>query len=182
MHSAGNDRDAAEDLESARSELESALADLQQRQQELQKLQIRAELSGLWIAPPTVPRKKSDSGELETWDGDPLERRNIGSFLDHSTVVARIVPDTQRMEAVLMVDQNDIEFVRRGQPVELFPTLLPGTTIHANTETISNVMLKTVPKVLASPFGGDVVTVRDAKAAGTYPRAPLFKLPCRLKT
>ena len=175
LHSAGNDRDAAEDLELARSELESAQADLQQRQQELQKLQIRAELSGWLIAPPTVPRKKSDSGELETWHGDPLERRNLGSFLDHSTVVARIVPDTRWMEAVLMVDQNDIEFVRRGQPVELFPTLLPGTTIHASTETISNVRLKSVPKALASPFGGDVVTIRD-ESGRDVPQSATFQV------
>jgi putative peptide zinc metalloprotease protein len=174
-HSAGNDRYAVDDLELARTELESAQADLNQRQQELEKLQIRAGLSGWLLAPLRVPRKKNDTGEMETWFGHPLERRNQGSFLDQSTVVARIVPDTGRMEAILMVDQSDIEFVQRGQPVDLFPTLLPGTTITAATATISNTRLKSVPMALASRFGGDVVTARDDNGVDV-PQSAIFQV------
>ena len=157
-HAAGNDANAVEDLELARSEWEAARADLRQRQQELDKLQIRATRSGWVLSPPTVPRRGSDGTVLETWHGDPLEPRNRDGLLEQSTVVARIVPDAGQMEAVLMVDQSDIEFVQRDQPVQLFPSLLPGTIIDARTASISSSRLNSVPQALTSRFGGEIVT------------------------
>jgi putative peptide zinc metalloprotease protein len=160
-HSIRNDQAAADELELAYAELETARADLRQRQQDLEMLEIKAGQAGYLIPPTKIPRKKSESGALENWHGHPLEQRNIGGYLEQSTLVARIVPDKHKMEAVLMIDQSDIEFVDQRQSVELFLTSLPDSSIKAEVSTISPTKMKSVPQALSSRFGGPLVSTQD---------------------
>ncbi len=65
------------------------------------------------------------------------------------------------MEAVLAIDQADIEFIQQNQDVEMLIHQLPGETYHSATAGISQSKMKQVPKSLSSRFGGDIVASVD---------------------
>ncbi len=152
--------EVADDLELAQTTYRSAAKDLELRKQDAARLKVRAPVDGYLIPPMQVAKSKSDSSELAHWYGYPAEQRNIGSYLEPSTVVARLVPDQESYEAVLVVDQSEIEFIEFGQPVTLLPKTLPGFTIASTVHEISATKMKSVPKPLASRFGGDLVTTQ----------------------
>ena len=155
------DADLANEVVLAKTELDNAKKDLAVRKRDSDRLTVVSPASGYLIPPTKIPNKNSDSGELNRWHGYPTESRNIGSFLESSTVVGRLVPDPKKMEAILSVDQSEIEFVKSGQEVELFPTALPGDTIEAPVSEISTTKMKSVPKALSSRFGGDLISSQN---------------------
>ena len=160
-HSAANQGGSVNELEVARVELDAAKADLRQRSEDLKRLKVVATQAGYIIPPTKLPEDDDESGDLVQWHGYPLEQRNEGCFLDASTIVARIVPDPDKFEAVLTVDQSDIEYVDSGQEVELLLHTSPWRSVMAETQSIASTKMKSVPKGLSSRFGGDLVTTQD---------------------
>ena len=126
-------------------------------------LQVSASVSGVLVPPSYSAPQESENGELPTWFGYPSEKRNVGCYLTSSTVIGRIVPNQTQLEAILVVDQNDIEFVSRGQEVELFIDTVPWKTIDAVVGSISTTKLKSLPKSLSSRFGGDVIVSQNSR-------------------
>ena len=174
-HSSLNQRASVGELEVARVALETAKADLKQRAEDLKRLNVVATQAGYVIPPPEVPQEDLESGDLRDWDGYPLERRNLGCFLKPTTLVAKIVPDLNQLEAVLTVDQSDIEYVENGQVVELLPYTMPWKSFLAETQSIAITKMKSVPKGLSSQFGGDLVTTRDDNGV-TVPHSATFQI------
>lgn len=156
------DRNAANRVEEVKAAAFTALASLNKRKSDVERLVVRAPISGYFVAPPRIERKDSDSGELNRWYGTPLNGRNIGAYLDQQTLVGQVIPDPTKMEAVLAIDQADIEFIRRDQPVELLIFQLPAETRASKTFAISPSKMKSVPKSLSSRFGGDIVSIVDS--------------------
>ena len=66
-----------------------------------------------------------------------------------------------QLEAVLAIDQSDIEFVRSSQPVKLLVRQIPLKVFESTTDRISPSEMKSTPKSLSSKYGGDIVTVTD---------------------
>ena len=150
------------DVDASYASWESAYSDFDQRWQDLKLLEIRSPIDGFLIFPPKTEKKESDSGELSEWHGVPLEQRNVGAFLTQSTLIAKVVPDPNKLEAVLAIDQGQIEFVRSDQDVKLLVSQIPGEIFEAKTENISPQKMKSVPKGLSSRFGGDLIATQDA--------------------
>ena len=170
-----DDQSVTDELELARVQYNTTTKNLELRKQEIEKLTIVAPGSGKLIPPERVPQTNSDSGALHTWNGYPLEARNIGSYLEQSTVVARLVPDSEKFEAILTVDQSEIEFVETGHAVELLPHAMPGKSIFANVGEISTTKMKSVPKGLSSRYGGDLVTSQN-EAGLDVPQSATFQV------
>jgi putative peptide zinc metalloprotease protein len=99
---------------------ESLLADLQNRLQnkeaQLQRLILRAPSAGrvIGVSIANLREKRSSPG----WQGQPLDQENFGAFLSAGTPVAHVAPP-DRWEAVLIVDDSQRRFVKRGQTVML---------------------------------------------------------------
>ncbi len=147
------------------AQVEESLAALDQliekRRRDLSRLTIVAPAAGVVVPPPLVRPAGYDSGRLPTWSGTPLEAKNHGAFLSDGVLVCQ-VGDPRRLEAVLAIDQTDIEFVREGQTVEVFLEQLPGRTFTSTIRQISQVDMKTTPRNLSSKGGGDLATTADA--------------------
>ena len=109
------DQDAAKRFEEAQVAVESASANLYKRQKDVERLVVRCPGQRFLLAPPKVEKKQTDSGELGRWHGSLLEDKNVGAYLDQQTLVGQVVPDMTKMEAVLAIDQADIEFIRQDQ-------------------------------------------------------------------
>jgi putative peptide zinc metalloprotease protein len=154
--------DAEAEFDVARSQLESAITLLDQRREDLQRLTLEAPVSGTLIAPDWNAKSEDDNGELIQWYGWPLEHRNLNAYLENGTIVAQIVPDPGKFEAILAIDQSDLEFVDVHQAVELWIRQLPVEKYSAEIRHISPIEMESVPKPLSKKAGGDLMTVTGA--------------------
>ena len=119
---------------------------------------VRAEIDGILISPPETPKPEESKGELPSWYGTPLAPFNQGAYLEQRTLLGQLVPENARMEAILAIEQEDIEFVQMDQNVKLWVHQLAGKTLQSKTEQISPVKMEVVPKSLSSQHGGSILT------------------------
>jgi len=128
------------------------LADFEQRlQQKLnddRRLTITAPVAGTIIPPrPTQPTKFE--GTLPFWTGTPLDQRNLGCQIETGTLLCQI-GDPAQLEALLIVDQEDVEFVAPGQTVEVRLDQNPGTGLPGTIAEIAEIDLAATPPELVA--------------------------------
>ncbi len=146
------------EVDTAQARLVSVTNLSKQRGKDLDNLLVRAPISGVLIAADYVPKPKDDDGKLHQWYGRVLEPHNIGAFLMEGTTIGQIVPDETQLEAILAIDQSDIEFVAASQPVDIWVRQAPGRTFRSTIQQVSSVEMKAVPRCLSEKFGGDLAT------------------------
>jgi putative peptide zinc metalloprotease protein len=132
---------------------EKMLADLQQRwektQREFAKLVLVAPSQGQVLPPPEVEAKEDrESGTLSNWSGTPLDPRNLGCTLETGALFC-LIGDASTVEAVLYIDQSDVEFVREGQSVRLKFDALPGKVLDGEVVELARRDTKVAPRELA---------------------------------
>ncbi len=118
---------------------ESALEDLQQRrnvlQRQIDQLTIRAPADGYVIpAPHKFDKEKSDRF-LAQWSGNALDEKNRGCLLRRGELLC-LIGDSSALQARLFVDQDQIELIRRGDPVSI---LFDGNSVHSIQGTVQEV-------------------------------------------
>jgi putative peptide zinc metalloprotease protein len=69
------------------------------------------------------------------------------------------------MDAELVIDQSEIDFVREGQVVEIMVDALPGDTFETTIGYLSPEKLRNVSPQLSSRAYGDVETITDETGA-----------------
>lgn len=140
--------------EALEEQLKAKLADRQ-------RLELVATRDGTVLPPPWKPDKGEDpDGQLPTWTGTPLEDRNRGAYLQLSDMFCQI-GDPQKLQADLVIDQADIDFVRPGLKVEIKLDELPHHVFHGTIRDIATEAMKAASPRLASKAGGPVATQTD---------------------
>ena len=119
-------------------------AQLQEKRRDLEKLQLVATQDGVVIPPPMHPKSMNDA-RLPTWSGTPLEKQNIGATLKQGTVFCRVA-DPGNYEAVLYVDQSDIDQLRINEKVKIMLDQLPGVVFQTTVQEKSTDPVKYTPK------------------------------------
>ena len=139
--------------ETAASQLppaEELLADLEQRlEQKLvdeRRLTIVAPAAGTIIPPRRSDPPGADS-TLPFWSGTPLDPRNRGCYVDTGTLLCQI-GDPAKCEALLIIDQSDMEFIRAGQEVEIRLEQNPGGVLRGTIAELAEIDLATTPPEL----------------------------------
>ena len=173
LQQAGNDSALTHQIRQSQKIREIVQAKYQKRRQDLSRLLVTAPVSGTLLPPEKVPKRKPDSGELGTWDETPLDRKNIGAFLDQQTLVGKVVPDMKQLEAVLAIDQSDIEFIVPGQSVELYLQQVPASARSSTITAVSPAKMNQIPKALSSRHGGEIVVTTD-KDGNEVPESTKF--------
>lgn len=82
------------------------------------------------------------------------------AFLEEGVPICQI-GDPNRLEAILVIDERDVEFLHPGQRVELFLDQSPGHPIHSQIEQMSQVDMKVAPRNLSSKSGGELASRTD---------------------
>jgi len=169
-----SDRRASAQIDPLESSIDGIDQQLEKRVGDREKLLLVAPRAGTVLPPPLVEKRGDDGAHLPTWSGSPFDPENIGARLMTGTKLCQI-GDPHLLEARLVIDQNDVEFVHEGQPVEI---MLHQTTdyVYSNCfiENIASDDLKTSPAHLSSLNGGSLPTKMDAGGVAR-PLSPIFQ-------
>lgn len=157
---AHTDDEAHLDLAAAREALQALDEQLDQRREQNSKLIVRAPASGVLLPAGTRSLTHDRVSTLPTWSGRPLELRNVGAYLEASTTIGRVAKPGQS-EAILAIAQEELEFLRLGQRVDLYPTSLPGEKLAGQIEHLSQQEMQAAPTNLSLKGGGSLATRTD---------------------
>jgi hypothetical protein len=141
--------EAAAQLQVAEEMLADVREQLRQRKQDEKALTLVAPGNGLVMEPPEVPSNTTDEQNLPTWAGTPLQKENSNCYLERGTLVC-LVGDPARQEAVLFVDETDVQYVRPGQPVRLQLAMYPAKVITGQVTEIAERNITSVPRELVA--------------------------------
>ena len=175
--------DESAGLEMARVEEEIATVDEQiaKRRRDIERLTIVAPAAGVIVPAPSVVRNDREEGRLETWSGTPLDEQNHGAGLQAGVLVCRI-GRPRELEAILAVDQGEVEYVQPGQSIEIFLEQQPGRCYASAVHNVSRIDMQHAPQGLSSKRGGELLTTTDAAGrerplSATYEASAVFHDP-----
>ncbi|MFO0897154.1 MAG: HlyD family efflux transporter periplasmic adaptor subunit [Pirellulales bacterium] len=127
-----SDVEAGLELPAAQAKVADLTERLARRKNELAQLAVTAPIAGT-VFPPPSNRVETAPERLPAWSGSPLDADNLGCWLEAGAALCRL-GDPQRLEAVLVVDQSQVEALRAGQAVQLHLdgqwTALPGRVME----------------------------------------------------
>jgi putative peptide zinc metalloprotease protein len=121
---------------------------------------VRAPTSGNLVAArrvPPQPRNEVERMKLAPWHGTPLDDRNAGCSVEAGQELVSIAP-SDRLHAVLYVDQTDREEVKRQPNVQIKLDHLPDTTWETQITSLSAKGEIIAPESLTTQYGGSLAT------------------------
>ena len=155
-----DDPEAAASVDAVEEARTAVHEQLKEKRQDAARLVLKAPIAGTVMPPPLRPHKKDPSGQLPPWSGMPTDDENRGCTLEQSTLFCQI-GDPKQLEAMLVVDQGDVIFVKEGQGVELKFDALPLDIIHSDITELSRRVIDVAPQRLAAKAGGELATITD---------------------
>lgn len=152
-----SNQSAGDELPTARERLADLAGRLAQRQQQYDRLKILAPVAGT-VLPPRLRRDVPPEGALPGWEGTPLDEQNRGTWLTTQTPLC-VLGDPQQMEVLLLIEQTQVELVRREQKVRLRFGQLPGQILEGTLKEIAELDLDVAPPELIA--AGEVPVTTD---------------------
>ncbi len=154
--------DAAAGMEigTVEESLKSVQEQLAKKRQYQRELVLRAPRAGLVLPPETVDERPDPGGRLSAWSGSAISKRNLGATYAEGTVLC-MVGEPQHFEAVMIVDQTEVEFVERGQKVDLKLNAFPFETFTGTVDEIAETHIEVGSERLSVKAGGSIPTTTD---------------------
>ncbi len=152
--------DAQMQIPQIQKSLDSVEEELREKKTDLDRLHLVARRGGVVFPPPSMPKRPKQDGKLATWNGTPLEMRNLGATFQPGTLFCQI-GDPDKFDAIMVVDQVDIESIHLGQKVKVMLDESPGKVYEGDITEISPEEMKVVSKQLSNKSGGSVETKTD---------------------
>jgi len=146
-----------------RDMLEAAEGLLSQVQAKRSMLTVVSPVSGAIIVPPSKPLPKAAMAEdqLPGWSGNPFDPINLDAHFSEGDVLC-VVGKPNQMEAVIIIDQSDIDLVKEGDEVEMMLDSAKLNSVTGKIARIAQSEMKESPENLASQAGGGLNTAQDA--------------------
>ena len=140
----------------------SKAAQLNNVRERVAMLTVTAKEAGVIIPPPAKPVAKQVEAEqqLPTWSGSPFDSKNRTAFFSESDLLC-LVGNPARMEAVLIVDQHDIDLVHEGDEADIKIDSARLETFSGKIEKISEMEMAVAPENLGVQSGGRLDTEMD---------------------
>ncbi len=156
------DREAAAQVDTQEKIVQSKQAIIEKLEDRLRLLQVRSPRNGVVLPPPSkaVPKQSQEEGQLPGWSGNPFAPKNQEAYFSEADLLC-LVGDPQRMEAVVIVDQHDIDLVEVGDEVEIKLDSARLESFTGRIERISEMEMKETPENLALQSGGRLNTEMD---------------------
>ncbi len=189
---------AGSEIPSLRESRQAKKRQLDDKRKERGRLMLAARTAGVVLPPPWTPKPEDEAAEgvLPAWHGSPFEAKNLGARLDDTVLFCQI-GDPHQLEAILVIDQADIEFVRGrrpmrdeeghvvrdaagqvvmrpGQRVEIKLDELPHDTLDGEVVEVSQSNLRIASRRLSARSGGELPTKPTASGA-EVPLSPSYQ-------
>ena len=165
-----SDAQAAAQLPAAQEGLSNIKRLLERRLTEQQRLTLTAPVAGKVIPPHTEPPHRLPDA-LGKWSGTPLDLENRQAYLETGTLFCRI-GDPHRLEAILAVDQSELDLIEPGQQVRVQLDQLPGICLQGTIREVSKMDLRVVPRALMA--AGDLPSQLDSQGIAR-PRGTVYR-------
>lgn len=175
---------AAAAVPQAEELLHASEQQLAERQRDLAQLHLQAPTAGVVLVPQRR-RSLSDESTLDFWSGSPLDGKNAGVVLAQGDVICEI-GDPQQLEAVLVVDQANVEQLRQGQTVQVVLEAQPWHRLRGQVHEIARQKIDATPESLSVQAGGSIASRIDQRgiqcpiSASYTVRVPLDAPSCNL--
>jgi putative peptide zinc metalloprotease protein len=131
-----------------------------------------APIAGTVLPPPLVEEQADEASHLPQWHGSPFDKQNIGATLVKGTKFCQI-GEPNRLQARLIIDQDDDGFVFAGQKVEIMLDQSADFVYVSTIESVGDETVKQTPVHLSSLHGGPVPTQMGQDGIGR-PLTPAF--------
>lgn len=141
----------------------SKLAQLNNIRDRIKMLTVTAKEAGVIIPPPSkpIPKQVEAEEQLPTWSGSPFDPKNKSAYFSESDLLC-LVGDPAKMEAVLVVDQHDIDLVEEGDEADIKIDSARLDTFSGKIEKISEMEMDVAPESLGVQAGGKLDTEMDS--------------------
>jgi putative peptide zinc metalloprotease protein len=154
------DKNASLQIAPAQESLDSINRLIQEKREDQQRLTVVSPRAGRVIPPPMKAQPPHLDEQLPEWFGSPLDDVNLGAYLEAGTLLCHI-GDPSKMQAELVIDQADVEFVKVGQPLELKLEELPDDTLPGKLDRIATIQVEVGSRQLSNKTGGELATMTD---------------------
>ena len=155
-----SDPAAGLEIGTVKESLASLREQLTRKHQDRRELVLTAPRDGVVLPPLSLKSPGEQGGKLPAWSGNALDDRNVGATFQEGTVLC-MVGEPERFEAVMVVDQSEVEFVADGQPVDLRLNSFPWQTFRGKVEQIAETHIEAGSERLSVKAGGSVPTETD---------------------
>jgi putative peptide zinc metalloprotease protein len=166
------DRNAPEQIPELQKQIEGVERQLAEKKADKQRLEIVAPCDGYVIPAPVTPREQHNDDEesqLPFWSGTPLDKENYRPYLKEGTLICQI-GNPKDLEAVLVIEQGDMELVAPHQKVDIKLDALPHDTLQGTVDAVSEYNLRITPRRLTAKAGGDVASTTDPHTGAEHPQ------------
>lgn len=109
------------------------------------------------LFPPSHMQAPPDDDNLHEWTGRPLDAINRGCTFEIGLLLGQ-VGDAKKWQALIVLDQEDVEFVKPGQDVEVLLDALPERIFRGRVEEIAIGEMRETPRRLSNKSGGELST------------------------
>ena len=156
---APNDPQARSQLESLLESVNSKAAILTKVEERIELLTIKAPDKGTLIPAPDkdVPPQVASSEQLPSWSGNPFDEVNEGAVFANADVFC-MIGNPEQMEAILVIDQHDIDLVTTKISADIKIESARLSTFSGVIQTIAEREMRETPEALASQVGGSLNT------------------------
>ena len=167
--------------------IESTNENLANLYEQREWLKLRASLSGTILPPPEKKADPETDNRLPSWSGSLLRPENIGARVELDDVVC-LVGDPNQFEALLVIDQADLPFIKTGLAVRIRLDAYAFDTLDGTIDEIAKSNMEVTAPSLSSQSGGGVATVTDAagvqrpQSASYEAKVPLPDVKADLQT
>ena len=172
-----SDSKASDTIPQLEKLLESVRKERKEHEADRDRLVLTAPRDGSVLPPPPTPAAHQDDIEgspLPSWSGTPLDEENYRPVLKEGVLFCQ-VGDPRSLEAVLVIDQGDIDYVKENQAVDLKFDALPHDTLHGRIELISHYNLKITPQRLSTKAQGELASKTDPETGRETPQSASYQ-------
>jgi putative peptide zinc metalloprotease protein len=131
---------------------------LQQRREQRERLVVRADRGGRIVpaGEKAAPARETQGfADLADWRVHPLREENLGARFEVGTHLCDIQPSDD-FEAVMLVEQTEVAFLKTGQPVAIKVDGLPQQTLRGKITEIAKSEAEQPPHQLLVTKGGEL--------------------------
>ena len=174
----GLDSSVADDIVQINTLILAKRETLNTKLKELERLSVTAPIAGVVFSPPLRHPKPPAEEALGEWTGSPFDPVNAGVYMQARELLCR-VGNPDELEAVLAVDQKDIDFVSENQEATIVLDALTDIKITGTIDEIARTEMQASDPSQSNQAGGELATRTDARgverpASATYQaRVPL---------